>query len=87
MDMVQLFDQRKAKFQAAELVKALAYFTFKTHALVLAEAGRFLQDLKLLLEDAGLFTEVAEFRSSRSSSPLERLGRCSGMQANDLLGN
>ena len=67
MDMVQLFDQRKAKFQAAKLVKALAYFTFKTHALVLAEAGRtgrFLQDLKLLLEDAGLFTEVAEFRSS-----------------------
>ena len=64
MDMVQLFDQRKAKFQAAKLVKALTYFTFKTHALVLAEAGRFLQDLKLLLEDAGLFTEVAEFRSS-----------------------
>ena len=56
--MVQLFAQ------AAKLVKALAYFTFKTHALVLAEAGRFLQDLKLLLEDAGLFTEVAEFRSS-----------------------
>ena len=65
MDMVQLFDQGKAKFQAAKLVKALAYFTFKTHALVLDEAGRFLQDLKLLLEDdAGLFTEVAEFRSS-----------------------
>ena len=64
MDMVQLFDQRKAKFQAAKLVKALAYFTFKTHALLLAEAGRFLQDLKLLLEDAGLFTEVAEIRSS-----------------------